>query len=107
MKTRELMDASMDTKRKAHETIPAWLSRVTQAWLVAGNHQICTNPDTTKLWLLEQGARLSPSQALQFSAIMLDHENDEMEDATNVLICLSDFGLATLGDDQFSVTSKD
>ena len=30
-----------------------------------------------------------------------------MEDATNVLICLSDFGLAFFGDDQFSVTSDD
>ena len=34
-------------------------------------------------------------------------ENDEMEDATNIIICLSDFGLATFGDDQFSVTSED
>ena len=140
---KDLMNAAMDTKRKVQETIPAWLSRVRQAWLVAENHQICTHPDTTKIWLLEQGARLSPAQALQFSGMMLDHEtdlaraekayvavdrvvepdgkknqtfimegitpteNDEVEDATNVLICLSDFGLAAFGDDQFSVTSDD
>ena len=33
--------------------------------------------------------------------------NDEAEDVTNAFICLSDFGLAPFGDDQFSVTSED
>ena len=73
---KDLMNAAMDTKRKVQETITAWLSRVRQAWLVAENHQICTHPDTTKIWLLEQGARLSPAQALQFSGMMLDHETE-------------------------------
>ena len=33
--------------------------------------------------------------------------NDEVEDVTNAVICLTDFGLAPFGDDQFSVTSED
>ena len=60
---KDVMNASMDTKRKANESITTWLCRVQQAWMIAENNQICTNPDPTKIWLLEQGARLSPSQA--------------------------------------------
>ena len=73
---KEVMNASMDVKRKANESITTWLCRVQQAWMIAENNQICTNPDSTKIWLLEQGARLSPSQAQQFNTLMTDHEND-------------------------------
>ena len=111
--------------------------------MIAEINQICTNLDATKIWLLEQGARLSPTQAQQFNTLMMGHENDlryaekaylvvdrvaepdskqnqtfiledgtsnvndEAEDVTNAFICLADFGLASFGDDQFSVTSED
>ena len=44
--------------------------------MIAEGNQICTNPDVTKLWFLEQGARLSQIQAQQFNNLMMNHEND-------------------------------
>ena len=73
---KDVMNASMDTKRKANESITTWLCRVQQAWMIAEINQVCTNPDATKIWLLEQGARLSPTQAQQFNTLMMNHEND-------------------------------
>ena len=73
---KDVMNACMDTKRKVNESITTWFCRVHQAWMIAEINQICTNPDPTKIWLLEQGARLSPTQAQQFNTLMMGHESD-------------------------------
>ena len=73
---KDVMNASMDTKRKVNESLTTWLCRVQQAWMIGEINQICTNPDATKIWLLEQGARLSPTQAQQFNTLMMGHEHD-------------------------------
>ena len=46
---KDVMNASMDTKRKVNESITTWLCRVQQAWMIAEINQICTNPDATKI----------------------------------------------------------
>ena len=73
---KDVMNASMETRRKANESITMWLCRVKQAWMVAESSQICFNPDITKIWLLEQGARLSTTQAQQFHTLMMGNEAD-------------------------------
>ena len=83
---KDVMNASMDTRRKPNESITTWLCRAKQAWMVAESNQICTNPDITKIWLLEQGARLSTTQAQQFHTLMMGHEADLRSEKNHTLL---------------------
>ena len=73
---KDIMNASMETKRRTNESIAMWLYSVKQAWVVVENSQVCLNPDVTKIWLLEQGARLSTTQAQQFHTLMMGKETN-------------------------------
>ena len=68
------MSKAMDVDRRKGETRSMWLSRCQQAWLVAEGSQVCHHPEITKVHFLSQGARLSPSQLVQYNMLMMDHE---------------------------------
>ena len=71
---KDIMDNAMDIQRRKSETIPTWLSRCHQAWLVAEGSQVCQHSEITTVHLLSLGARLTPLQLAQFNMLMMGNQ---------------------------------